>query len=68
MFNRYDNVNYFLERNLNSSYDEGERFQTLDESIMIDKEIKDMLDFYGVKYETIHVDDETVGKILNQII
>lgn len=68
LFNRYDNVNYFLERNLNSSYDEGERFQTLDESIMIDKEIKDMLDLYGVKYETISVDDETVSKILNQII
>ena len=68
LFNRYDNVNYFLERNLNSSYDEGERFQTLDESIMIDKEIKDMLDFYGIKYDTIYVDDETVSKILNQII
>jgi len=26
------------------------------------------LDLYGVKYETIHVDDETVSKILNQII
>ena len=68
LFNRYDNVNYFLERNLNSSYDEGERFQTLDESIMIDKEIKDMLDLYDVKYDTIYVDDETVGKIINQII
>jgi len=27
-----------------------------------------MLDLYGVKYETISVDDETVGRILNQII
>ena len=35
---------------------------------MIDKEIKDMLDFYGIKYDTIYVDDETVSKILNQII
>jgi len=26
------------------------------------------LDLYGVKYESIYVDDKTVGKILNQII
>jgi len=26
------------------------------------------LELYGVKYETISVDDETVGKIINQII
>jgi len=68
LFNRYDNINYFLERNLNSSYDQGERFQTLDESKLIDNDIKNMLELYGVKYESIYVDDTTVGKILNQII
>ena len=68
LFNRYDNINYFLERNLNSSYDDKERFQTLDESKIIDREIKDMLDLYGVKYETIYVDDKTVEKIINKII
>jgi 2-phosphoglycerate kinase len=68
LFNRYDNINYFLERNLNSSYDGGERFQTLEESKMIDKEIKDMLNSYGVNYESIYVDDKTVRKIINQII
>jgi hypothetical protein len=35
---------------------------------MIDKEIKDMLNSYEVKYESIYVDDKTVEKILNQII
>jgi hypothetical protein len=68
LFNRYDNINYFLERNLNSSYDQGERFQTLEESKLIDNDIKNMLELYGVKYESIYVDDTTVGKILNEII
>ena len=52
LFNSYDNINVLLKRN-NNSHNSEERFQNLDESLKLDKHIKNTLDEYNVDYNII---------------
>jgi len=65
LFKKYNNINFFLERNSNSIYNEKERFQTFDESVVIDGEIKQMLIDNNINFTSILVDDKSVENILN---
>jgi len=66
LFNSYDNINVLLKRN-NNSHNSEERFQNLDESLKLDKHIKNTLDEYNVDYNTIKTNKKTVNKILDII-
>lgn len=68
LFKKYNNINFFLERNVNSKYNEKERFQNLDESIAIDMEILEMLTKKGIEFTSIPVDDYSVFNILKKLI
>ena len=67
-YNRYDNLNIFLQRNIEEHpYQEYGRSQTLDEAIEIDKSIKDILKSVKAEYKTILVSSNTVKDILKLI-
>lgn len=66
MFKSYDNINIFLERNIEAhGYQEYGRSQSLEESIQKDKEIKAMLDKNGIEYYTVRMGKKSLKKILN---
>lgn len=67
MFNSYDNLNIFLERNSNNEYQEYGRSQSLSEAIEKDIEIMDLLDRHNIKYKKILADDNTIENILKLI-
>lgn len=63
-YNRYDNVNIFLKRNIEEHpYQEYGRSQTLDEAIEIDNSIKSILDSVNANYHNILVSKNTVSEI-----
>ena len=66
LHNNYDNLNILLERT-EGGYNEGERYQTLEESIIIDKLCKTILDENNMPYHTIKVGKNTVKDILKLI-
>tara|TARA_Y100001963_G_C6398339_1_gene272925 strand:- start:194 stop:481 length:288 start_codon:yes stop_codon:yes gene_type:complete len=66
LFNSYDNINILLKRN-NNTHNNDERFQDLDESLKLDKHIKNTLNKHNVKYNKIKVNKKTVNKILDII-
>ena len=63
LHNQYDSINILLERG-ESVHNDGERFQDLEESIIIDKLCKTILDKHDIPYHTIKVDKNTVKKIM----
>lgn len=67
-YNRYDNVNIFLKRNIEEHpYQEYGRSQTLDEAIEIDVSIKNILDSVNANYHNILVSKNTVSEIFKLI-
>ena len=68
MFKSYNNLNIFLERNVDDhSYQEYGRGQSLSEAEQKDKEIKDLLDEYKIPYVTVKMGDNAVQSIYNNI-
>ena len=63
LHNQYDSINILLERG-ESVHNDGERFQDLEESIIIDKLCKTILDKHNIPYHTIKVDKKSVKKIM----
>lgn len=63
--NHYDNMNIILKRNLNTDYNDKERYQKLEQSIELDNMIKSALDKNNIPYIEIDVDKDTVNSILN---
>lgn len=62
----YDNVNIFLKRK-DRMYNEKERFQSLQESIVIDDLCLKMLNDLNVDYHTLDTDDDVIKNILKII-
>lgn len=54
-FNKFDNVNYFLERG--EDYQTEGRVETLDEAIQIDNVVKSVLDENEIPYKCVPYDD-----------
>lgn len=69
MFKSYNNINIFLERDVDKfGYETYGRNQDLDEAIQKDKEIKDMLKKFDIPFITIKVGKKTTKKILNLLV
>jgi len=65
-FSRFDNLNFFLERK--KPYQQIGRTQTEEEDRRIDTDLKAMLDFYGVPFETLSGSPETTEHIVERIL
>jgi hypothetical protein len=65
-FNRYDNINIFLERP--ETFSGVGRVQNLEESVRVDNLIIDALDSTGIKYEKVKADRDIVEVILGRFI
>ncbi len=53
MFNKYDNVNLFLKREITESFETEGRLQTQQEAIAIDELFKDVLNEYNIPFTEI---------------
>jgi len=62
----YDSLNIVLERDP-SMYQEDGRFQNLEESMQIDKEIIGMLERYDVNYFKVPINNDTANTIISLI-
>ncbi len=62
----YDSINIVLERDITMYQSDG-RFQNLEESIEIDKEIIGMLDRYEVEYFKVPINNDTATSIISVI-
>ena len=65
--NQYDTLNILLKRT-DGGFNEKERYQTIDESKMLDDEIEKTLVKHNIPYTTIEVGDETVNNILKILL
>ena len=65
--NQYDTLNILLKRT-DGGFNEKERYQTIDESKMLDEEIEKTLITHNIPYVTIEVGDETVNDILKILL
>ena len=67
LFNKYDNINFLLERGKEYQYQTIGRVHTLEESDKIGGRIKEKLDHYHIPYYSIKSNNRTVGKIVSKI-
>lgn len=67
IYNQYDNINILLDRG-NGKHNESERYQNLDESILLDNSIEDVLIKNNVTYHKIKVNSNTVKNIIKNIL
>ena len=65
IFNSYNNINIFLERNTNYEFQQDGRNQDEYQSTQKDKEIKQVLDDNNINYITVPVDNNVIDTILN---
>lgn len=63
---KYDNINILLDR-AESDYQSEERFQSMDESLELDRLIKDSLIKYDEPFHTVKVGKNTVKDILKML-
>lgn len=67
-FNSYENLNFYIERNLNNTYQSSGRLNSLEESLLLDAEIKSMLIDNKIVYKNIsscsNVEDEIFKNIM----
>lgn len=66
-FNRFNNINLFLTRNLNIPYDENGRLQNKDGAMQIDAEMIISLEAWKLKTIPINVNDEFIWEALQVI-
>jgi len=63
LHNQYDNINILLKRDEKTFENRG-RYQTLQQSILLDNLIKDTLDSYSQKYYIVDINDKPIKSIL----
>lgn len=69
LHNKYDNINIFLNRNIDEfNFNQKERYQNIEESTIIDNKIKELLNINNIKYIEIDVNDETLNKIIKDVL
>lgn len=68
MFNTYDNVNIFLNRNYAKNYEIIGRSESVQESLLIHEKIKSLLTENSIKYTSINSEEQdSINKILKLI-
>lgn len=68
MHNQFDNVNVFLERNLEKGFTKNGRDHDLKESLELDKQIKEVLNKYCTPYYTFKSGTETINNLTTLIL
>lgn len=69
LYNKYENYDFLLERNLEYKYSPTGRFQTsVDDAIILDVAIKEKLDYLNINYISIENDRHTVNYIIDYIL
>jgi DNA replication protein DnaC len=68
LHHKYKSLNILLERNEDSVHSVEERYQTLNESLDLDRYIKSTLDNNKVDYHTVKVGKKTIKKILKLLL
>jgi len=66
IFNKYDNINLFLDRPDN--FEDDGRFQNREESIEFDNKIKGILKDYMLDYRTVKVNEQTTEFIIKFVL
>jgi len=64
--NQYDNINILLKRG-DGNHNDKERYQSLEESKVLDTEIENTLIKYNIPYITIDVNNKTLKNILKHL-
>lgn len=65
LFDSYDNQNFFINRT--KEYNPHGRFQTLEQAIQADQDIKDLMIRKGIKFEEINGDEFAVDSIISRL-
>lgn len=64
IFNQYDNFNIVLERT-DGEYNDKERYQSIEQSLVLDKKIENVLITNNISYHKVKVNEESVNYILD---
>jgi len=67
LHNSYNSINYFLERGT-TEYNTKERYQSLEDSLVLDSKIKQMLMDNDINYQSIIMDKNPSKQITKQIL
>lgn len=67
MYNSYNNINIFLERAEDLTYQEYGRSQSLEQAIEKDEQIKQILQDNGIEYITVKMGSKSIKKIMKII-
>lgn len=63
IFNLYENINIFLDRNLELVFNENGRYQTFNEAKIIDNKILKLLNENNILYNKIQINENTLTEI-----
>jgi nicotinamide riboside kinase len=67
-FNKYDNLNIFINRSDNIEYNPVGRNQSYEEALKVDAKVKKFLDKENIKYITYNIDDEFDDQLYEKIL
>lgn len=67
LFNKYDNINFYLERGKDYAYQTEGRIHSLEESDEIGGRIKEKLEEYQIPYYVLKSNNRTINKIVSKI-
>jgi len=65
--NQYDNINILLKRG-EGNHNDKERYQSLEESKLLDAEIENTLIKYNIPYISVDVNNKTLKNILKHLV
>lgn len=68
IFNKYNNLNIFLERDPSVEYIENGRNETLEEALEVDRKVLDVMDKYCDKYFSFKAGHNTINSITKHIL
>lgn len=68
IYNRYDNLNFLINRNRGYKYDTIGRRHSFAESLELDKKIRDKLDSLQIPYFEVANNQKAVDKVMEQIL
>lgn len=67
-FNKYDNMNYLLQRNLDVPYEEEGRYQDAEGAKKVDKQITEFLAAENIQHEVVYgIGKDTIKKIVADV-
>jgi len=67
LFNKFDNINFYLERGSGYRYQSVGRVHSLEESQLINQKIKEKLDIYKIPYTVLESSNHVVDDIVSLI-